>query len=66
MNGESLIELVRLIFFVATFVVTVHIAMVGYHWYAYTLNRTLAHVVVGSYITLAITSLTILYAISFI
>jgi hypothetical protein len=56
----------QLIFYIAVMATTLHVAMVSYHWYAYTHERTIAHIVVGSYALLALASLSTIGFIAFL
>jgi hypothetical protein len=56
----------QLLFYGAVMATTIHVAMIGYHWYAYTHARTLAHIVVLSYALLAFAALATIGFIAFL
>ncbi len=65
---ESLLitNLLKLLFYVATFISTLHLAMIGYHWYSYTSERTLANIVVISYFLIVSAALATIASIAFL
>ena len=66
MDVSVLPLILKLTCYGAAFAATLHLAMIGYHWYSYTTERAYAHVVVGTYAAVIIVSLATMFAIAFI